>query len=308
MKSVAIGLFLLCTMMLNAAASAQSEADSLLMRGAELLQQEKWPEAVVNFENAARLDPTNLQAQFLLGQAHYMNKNYRKAATAWEKCEANGYRVATVRYNLASAYAQLKDRERTFTWLAQALESGFNRPDILEHDTVFDTLRSDERFQKAIEMADRNLRPCEYDEQYRLLDFWLGDWDVFINDGQKIGASKIQKLAYGCALAEDYEQMDGFVGHNLFYFNNVSGEWKMIWVTGAAIALGGLKEKILITRSESGALRFQGELPDQSGYKVVDRSTVTPVGNDRVDLVIQQSRDGGDNWMTTFSGYYKKRQ
>ncbi|MGB5107052.1 MAG: tetratricopeptide repeat protein [Candidatus Zixiibacteriota bacterium] len=310
---VCIQLIALCAILLTAAllqpliAQNRPLSDSLLLAGNSLLQQEKWPEAAAAFEQSAKADTANTHAYFQLGQAYYMSKEYKKAATAWERCDARGYRPSTVRYNIASSYTMLHDNEKAFVWLAQALEAGFSRVDILKSDKVLDTLRSDDRFAKVMELADQNARPCEFDQVYRLLDFWLGEWDVFVNDNQKIGISLVRKMVNGCAIQENFEQLDGFVGQNLFYFNNLSGEWKMIWITGAAVSLGGVKEKVMTARDDNGGVRFQGELPDNTtGQKILDRSTITPVSSDRVNMVIEQSRDGGDNWITTFSGYYQR--
>jgi tetratricopeptide (TPR) repeat protein len=285
---------------------AQTLADSLFMKGAELMQLEQYGEAATVLDRARKADSLNLQTAFLLGQAYYLSKNYRKAAITWEAVDQRNYRQQTVRYNLASTYARLGDKERTFTWLAQALEAGFNRLDALQSDTVFAFIRSDDRFEKVLEVADQNARPCEYDPVYRIMDFWLGDWEVYAYEGQKVGESRIQKTVNGCAIQEEYQQGDGFVGQNLFYYNNITGEWKMIWITGAAIALGGLKEKIMAAKADNGSLRFIGQLPNQDGSKILDRSTITPISEERVNMVIQQSRDGGDNWVTTFSGYYQR--
>ena len=290
-----------------AAAQNRNASDSLIVAGNTLLQQEKWSEAAATFERATQADSANIHAYFQLGQAYYMSKDYKKAAAAWERCDSHSYRLSTTRYNIASAYAKLYDKEKAFVWLAQALEAGFSRVDVLKSDTVLDTLRSDDRFSRVLELADQNARPCEYEQVYRLLDFWLGEWEVFVNDNQKIGVSVVRKMVNGCAIQENFEQLDGFVGQNLFYYNNLSGEWKMIWVTGAAVSLGGVKEKVMTARGEDGGVRFTGELPDNAtGSKIIDRSTITPVSKDRVNMLIQQSRDGGDTWITTFAGYYQR--
>lgn len=305
LKSLPI-LALLLVVQSTPTAAASAYFDSLFAHGATMLQQEKWPQAAAAFEEIVRQDTSQTQAAFLLGQAYYMMGEYRKAAATWERVEARDYRTQTVRYNLASAFAQMRDSEKAFTWLAQALEAGFSRVDILASDTMFAAMRRDERFSRVLELADQNARPCEYEPTYRVLDFWLGDWDVFVNENQPIGASRIEKLVNGCALEERFEQSDGFVGVNLFYFNNITGEWKMTWVTGAAPALGGLKEKVMAARSDDGGVRFLCELPAQDGGLILDRSTITPRSADRVDMIIQQSRDGGDNWITTFAGYYQR--
>ena len=297
------------TMIMGQESRGQSSKtlDSLMSAGNLALQKEQWADAAANYEKIVKADTTNIQAVFQLGQAYYMLGDYKKAASTWEVAEAKKYRLPTTRYNLASTYSQMHDKEKAFSWLAQALDAGFSRVDVLKSDKVLDSLRSDERFAKVLEFADQNARPCEYDQVYRLLDFWVGDWDVYVNENQKIGVSVVRKMVNGCAIQENYEQTDGFVGENLFYYNNISGEWKMVWVTGAAVSLGGVKEKIMTARDDHGGVRFTGELPDNTtGQKILDRSTISPVSKDRVNMVIQQSRDGGDNWVTTFSGYYQR--
>jgi hypothetical protein len=36
-------------------------------------------------------------------------------------------------------------------------------------------------------------RDCRRLQEYRLLDFWLGDWDVYVGD-QKVGTNKIEPI------------------------------------------------------------------------------------------------------------------
>lgn len=279
----------------------------LLNQANTLMQQEKWKEAAAAYEKVLKADSLNAQAAFQGGQAYYMAADYRKAVAMWERADSRNFRLSTTRYNIALAYAQLRDREKAFSWLAQAIESGFNRVDILQSDNVLDSLRADERFAKVVQLADQNARPCEYEPTYRILDFWLGEWEVFINENQKIGESYIRKLVNGCAMQESFAQLDGFLGENFFYYNNITGEWKMVWVTGTAVLLGGVKERVLTSRDDSGALHFIGELPGNiPGQVILDRTTVIPASADRINIIVEQSRDSGANWVTTFSGSYQR--
>ena len=285
---------------------SKARADSLMAVANGLFQEEKWQEAADLYDRVVQADSTNMQARYFLGQSHYRLGNYDRAVAAWVKVDAAGYRQQTTRYNLAVVSVKRGRIEDAFTWLAQALESGFDRIDILASDPELDTLRTDDRWEAVLARADQNARPCEYEPVFRILDFWIGNWNVFVSTGQQVGKSVITKKVDGCALIEDYTQQDGFVAYNLFYYEPYADEWRMLWFTGNPIALGGLKEKVLVTVFDSGSMRWQGELPAPEGGKYLDRTTVTPQGQDRINMVVEQSRDGGETWSTTFSGYYQR--
>ena len=92
----------------------------------------------------------------------------------------------------------------------------------------------------------------------------------------------------------------GFEGKSLFYYHDLEKTWKQVWVTNAQ----SLKEKRLIAELEGGALRFQGELPQGDGSRVLDRTTLYPLPEGRVRQVIEQSRDGGETWQVGFDAIY----
>jgi hypothetical protein len=75
---------------------------------------------------------------------------------------------------------------------------------------------------------------------YRLLDFWVGEWDVFVGE-EKVGFNHIEKTLDGCAVFEHWVDMAGNEGKSLFFVSD-SGKWKQVWVTGRASRPGGVKE------------------------------------------------------------------
>ncbi len=280
--------------------------DSLMAVANGYLQAESWQQAADAYKQVIKADSTNLQARFFLGQSEYRLGNYAQAVAAWEKVDAAGYRSQTTRYNLAIASIKLGKIESAFTWLAQALEAGFDRVDILKSDKELDTLRVDDRWDTILTRADQNARPCIYEPVFQILDFWVGKWEIYAGSNQKVGESVVQKKVDGCALVEDYTQPDGFNSETIMYYEPYSDEWRMLWITGNPIALGGIKEKVLVTVFDTGAMRFQGELPAPEGGKYFDRTTITPQGSDRINMLVEQSRDGGESWDVTFRGYYQK--
>jgi hypothetical protein len=62
-----------------------------------------------------------------------------------------------------------------------------------------------------------------------------------------------------------------------------------------------------VARFPNGAVRFQGALPRMDGTFVLDRTTLTPVATGQVRQVIEQSVDGGQNWIVGFDAMYVRR-
>jgi tetratricopeptide (TPR) repeat protein len=288
------------------AQQASVNADSLMGVANGFLQSGSWQQAADLYKQVVAADTSNIQAQFFLGQCEYRLGNYAAAEQAWEVADSAGYRQQTTRYNLAVTSIKLGKIEAAFTWLAQALKSGFDRVDILKSDPDLDTLRSDDRWPAVVKRADQNARPCVYEPVFQILDFWVGEWDVYVSTDQKVGHSVIHKKVDDCLLEEDYTQQDGFVSETIMYYEPYADEWRMLWITGNPIALGGIKEKVLTAVYDKGSMRFQGQLPAPEGGKYLDRTTITPQGNDRINMTVEQSHDGGNSWDTTFRGYYKR--
>jgi len=148
---------------------------------------------------------------------------------------------------------------------------------------------------------------CESDPAYKTLDFWLGDWDVFVGD-KKVGTNRIEKILKGCAIVENWKDASGEEGKSLFYYQKMIDKWSQVWVTENAMIPGGVKEKYLTLRLDDGGLRFQGAIPIQGGRSYIDRTTLTPLKDGRVRQVIEVSRNKGMEWETAFDAIYVKKK
>jgi hypothetical protein len=146
---------------------------------------------------------------------------------------------------------------------------------------------------------------CQRDSTYAALDFWLGQWDVFVGD-QLVGTNRITRVLHGCAVLEEWRDTEGGEGRSLFYIEPGTGRWKQVWVTDDARMVGGTKEKHLIARLADGGVRFQGELPLPDGRLLLDRTTLTPIRPGEVRQLIETSRDGGTTWRAAFDARYRK--
>lgn len=144
---------------------------------------------------------------------------------------------------------------------------------------------------------------CDDVEEFHALDFWVGEWDVFVGD-RKVGENRIEKILDGCAVTETWSGAGGGEGRSLFYYSAARDVWKQVWVTARATAVAGLKEKTLVERLDDGGLRFQGRIPLPDGSEAIDRTTLTPRPDGTVRQVIEASMDG-ERWRTNFDAIYR---
>ena len=146
--------------------------------------------------------------------------------------------------------------------------------------------------------ADEKAFPCRYGEQYKPLDFWLGEWDVYVND-KKTATSSITKSEGGCTLHEDYKTLSNYYGRSMNYYDPVDKKYTQIWVdkfNGIII----FKE----IEARKGYLKLQAD--DGKGTLTnMDYTLDSSTAN--VIQTMASSKDGGKTWKNSFSGTYKKR-
>lgn len=145
---------------------------------------------------------------------------------------------------------------------------------------------------------------CADLEIYGMLDFWVGEWEVYAGD-EKVGDNRIEKVLSGCAVMEHWKGADGGEGKSLFFVDS-NALWQQVWVTEWATSPGGIKQKTRVENSSLDGVRFLGRLqhPDSGSY--LDRTTLTPKSNGDVRQVIEISTDDGKTWKTTFDAVYRR--
>jgi len=144
---------------------------------------------------------------------------------------------------------------------------------------------------------------CTYNPLYGMLDFWLGDWDVYAGDN-RVGTNTIEKTMKGCAVLEHWQNVEGVRGTSLFYVDG-QGSWKQVWVTEHATMPGGVKEKTLQPLADPRQVRFQGRVYVEDGNTYLDRTTLTDTGDGRVRQLIEVSMDEGATWNVIFDAEYR---
>jgi hypothetical protein len=143
--------------------------------------------------------------------------------------------------------------------------------------------------------------PCRATEVSRNLDFWLGDWDVYV--GRDLaGRDVVERVVRGCAVTELWHDTAGGEGMSLFAYDARKDLWTQTWVTNDSSMPGGIKFKVLRAHGPQ-TTTFQGEIESKGGVVYYDRTILTAIPGGRVRQQIQVSRDGV-GWQTGFDAIY----
>ncbi|HVT73043.1 MAG TPA: hypothetical protein VHD61_07890 [Lacunisphaera sp.] len=133
----------------------------------------------------------------------------------------------------------------------------------------------------------------------RQFDFWIGEWDVAAPNGKQVGTSRIELVAKGYGLLENWTGAGGADGKSLNSYNVARKQWQQYWVgTGGVLELaGGLVDGSMVMSGEHVV----------GGTPTIERITWTPLPDGVVRQHWEQSTDGGKTWTTAFDGRYHKK-
>ncbi len=137
--------------------------------------------------------------------------------------------------------------------------------------------------------------PCA-DPVRHQFDFWIGDWQVTAG-GKQVGTNRIDSLADGCALLENWIGAGGNHGHSLNFYDSTRMAWMQAWADSTATTL------VLEGHFENGHMQLSSLKP---GIKVADRITWTPNKDGTVRQFWDHTDDGGKTWSVSFDGLYRR--
>jgi len=139
--------------------------------------------------------------------------------------------------------------------------------------------------------------------QYRELDFWLGNWDSYDDDGKgsNVARDRITSVLGGCVILEDYLQNDGYEGQSFNIYDASRQVWNQTWVTNRGELL------VLEGHFAHHVLTMLGHNLDKSGKPVWYRATWQRQGKG-VRETAYISHDGGKSWQRDFDILFKKHR
>jgi hypothetical protein len=141
--------------------------------------------------------------------------------------------------------------------------------------------------------------PCS-DPEHRQFDFWIGDWDVFDEEGTRQGTNRIHAILGGCALQENWIGEHGSVGHSFNVFDRRTGRWHQTWVDSTGLLL------LLDGGFDGTSMVLSGPGTNGDGSPIIHRITWTPLDDGTVRQQWQVS-ENRKSWNDVFVGLYSRR-
>src|SRR3712207_1307780 len=68
-------------------------------------------------------------------------------------------------------------------------------------------------------------RPCRDSQEYRQLDFWVGEWEVLGPKGKTVGASSVQLILGDCVVFENWTGAGGYTGKSFNLYDARTRKW-----------------------------------------------------------------------------------
>jgi len=253
------------------------------------------------YANLAASDDTSAQQWFELAQQAREAGETGVAGDALEAAVAAG--LSPVRAGLERARLNVAAGEsgQAVASLDALAASGFAAPSVIAGDPVLSTLQGRPDYDALIETMNRQAYPCRYDETFRAFDFWVGDWEVHLANGQYAGANTIESAESGCVLIENWTGASGGTGMSVNYLDKATNEWVQVWNSegGAQISIrGGLTDAGMLL---TGHIHYVG-----NGTTAPFRGLWTPLPDGRVRQFFEQSNDDGATWTSWFEGFYTR--
>lgn len=116
---------------------------------------ERWAPAIKTYETFLKENPTSGRGWFNLGYALHYSREHTKAISAFEQAFQFGYKKPTSLYNIACGHAMMNNRDAAFEFLEKSVNAGFDVGDYVNGDEDLDNLRSDPRFKRYEQMAEK---------------------------------------------------------------------------------------------------------------------------------------------------------
>lgn len=229
---------------------------------------------------------------------------YEQALAAFEKAAGSGAGMFA-EYGMAATYVGMKDMEKAFTALDAAVQQGYADAATLTADPNLAALHGDPRFDKALEQAKRNARPCAYAKENRQLDFWLGEWDVSTTQGAvPAGTSKIELILEECVVQENWKSLSSpYSGKSYNIYDAALKRWEQYWVdnVGGNIFFHGELAK-------DGVMDYwTDDIPQSGGPALRRHLQFIPMGADKVRQFSRGSTDGGKTWNVEYDFTYVRK-
>lgn len=256
---------------------------------------------------AATANPKNGAAWENLGLALAGSNNYPEAIAALKRAVDLNYNPPASKYNLACIYARQgtpESKQAAMKLLKELVgqTGGAGLPIATDADLA--SLRSEPEFQSLISSMRAATQVCKSSSdhpEYRGLDFWVGEWDVYAPQHVKVGESSVQLILGDCVVFENWTALNGSQGKSFNKYNSQSKKWEQYWVDdqGHTTFYSG--------DAAQDQVRYSAQSVAANGKPLLRHLTFTKLDADRVEQKEDVSTDEGKTWAVGYDFTYVRK-
>ena len=286
-----------CVCLLAACAVAQNSASD----AASAINSGDYPKAISIYESLAKQNPSDSNIWEQLGLAYHQSGKYADAIRCFQKAIDKGLEAPVGRYNLAAAYARAGQKQQSLDILADLTSKDIGLPFFSDSD--FDSLKSEPRYQEIAATAQALLEPCKDTQrhpEFRQLDFWVGDWDVY-SGKQKAGENLIELTLKDCVVVENWSGAQGDHGKSYNKWNPQKKEWEQFWVDDSG------STRYFEGQAVDGEMHWTTQFTARDGRPGTRRIVLSKLGPDKVRQLSEATLDGGKTWVTVYDFVYVRK-
>lgn len=285
--------------------AALASADENTMAEANAAWEAKdWARAAKLYEELSKEKDAPPRVWLRLGASLRSLGEYEQALAAFDKATQLGAGQFG-EYGKSAAYAAMKQADKAFEALDKAMQQGYADPEALSGDANLAPLHGDPRFDKLVEQAKKNARPCAYAKENRQFDFWVGEWDVSTTQGSvPAGTSRIELILGDCVVLENWKSLNSpYSGKSYNIYDQALKRWEQYWVdnVGGNIFFHG---ELL----NDGVLDYwTDDIPQATGPNLRRHLQFIPMGPDKVRQFSRGSIDAGKTWNVEYDFTYVRK-
>jgi hypothetical protein len=268
-----------------------------------------WARAKQLFDEFLKAHPTSSGGHVKAGYVELSLGNPTAAITHFQTVVASAPAAGApiAQAGIAMALARQGKLPQAMESLEQAVAQGYANYAALDREKGFEPLRGDARYLGLRDRAMARAQPCMGDSTARAFDFWVGEWDVYVNGTtQAAGRSRIDRVSGGCAILENWAGNTSFFaapsdGKSLNFVDPATQKWRQVWMGS-----GGGLTTYEDGEYRDGALRFVYDNQTPRG-RVKGRFMFFNLGPNRVRQLQESTPDEGKTWQTVYDFIYIRR-
>ena len=302
----------------------QAQKVPTMAEATQLMREAKWEEASVAFGQIALANQENGVAWLNLGYCLHANGDLDRALRVHHKAATFEPYQSTALYNIGCVHALKGDADKAFEYLNKALAARPIAAAQFKGDSDLTTLHKDARWAKLMMKLEPKAKakaktkasplpkskeasvPRPEKPKYgkaislaklpaeRRFDFWIGEWDMFVN-GELISHQSVKSQLDGASIVQT-----GPRSMTLIVFDPTTSQWKMTWTSTAGhhdILIGGMNDK-------GQMVMHQKVLRDRPG--TVGKWILRDMQKNHFFADWMTSDDGGKTWVNEAAMEYKR--